>query len=79
MHPLRPVLLYTVHYCDSIFYFKLRMSRSKCKSRGDTVVTAEKHQVRRRKWQPTPVILQGKWTEEPGRLQAVGSQESDTT
>ena len=30
----------------------------------------------RRKWQPTPVSLPGKipWTEEPGRLQSVGSQ-----
>ena len=35
----------------------------------------------KRKWQPTPVILA--WeisrTEEPGGLQSVGSQESDTT
>ena len=31
---------------------------------------------RRRKWQPTPVFLPGKipWTEEPGRLQSMGSQ-----
>ena len=31
----------------------------------------------RRKWQPTPVLLPGKshgWTEEPGRLQSMGSQ-----
>ena len=30
----------------------------------------------RRKWQPTPVLSPGKipWTEEPGRLQAIGSQ-----
>ena len=30
----------------------------------------------RRKWQPTPIILAWKipWTEEPGRLQSVGSQ-----
>ena len=30
----------------------------------------------RRKWQPTPVFLPGKisWTEEPGGLQAMGSQ-----
>ena len=32
----------------------------------------------RRKWQPTPVFLPGnsksKWTEEPGRLQSMGSQ-----
>ena len=30
----------------------------------------------RRKWQPTPVFLPGEssWTEEPGRLQPVGSQ-----
>ena len=30
----------------------------------------------RRKWQPTPVILPGEspWTEEPGRLQSMGSQ-----
>ena len=29
-----------------------------------------------RKWQPTPVFLPGKipWTEEPGRLQSIGSQ-----
>ena len=29
-----------------------------------------------RKWQPTPVFLPGKipWTEEPGRLQSMGSQ-----
>ena len=30
----------------------------------------------RRKWQPTPVFLSGKipWTEDPGRLQSMGSQ-----
>ena len=30
----------------------------------------------RRKWQPTPVFLPGEspWTEEPGRLQSMGSQ-----
>ena len=35
----------------------------------------------RRKWQPTPVFLPGKfpWTEEPGRLQSMGLQESDMT
>jgi len=35
----------------------------------------------RRAWQPTPVFLPGEcpWTEEPGGLQSVGSQESDTT
>ena len=34
----------------------------------------------RKKWQPTPVFLPGEslWTEEPGRLQSMGSQ-SDTT
>ena len=33
------------------------------------------------KWHPTPVLLPGKipWTEEPGRLQSMGSPESDTT
>ena len=32
--------------------------------------------VRRRKWQPTPVSWPGEspWTEEPGGLQAMGSQ-----
>ena len=37
---------------------------------------------RRRKWQPTPVFLPGEsrqWTEEPGRLQHMGSQELDTS
>ena len=35
----------------------------------------------RRQWQPTPALLPGKipWTEEPGRLWSMGSQESDTT
>ena len=35
----------------------------------------------RRKWQPTPSILAWiiSWTEEPGRLQSMGSQESDMT
>ena len=35
----------------------------------------------RRKWQPTPVSLPGEFhgQEEPGRLQSMGSQESDTT
>ena len=34
----------------------------------------------RRKSQPPPVVLPGKspWTEEPGELQSMGSQESDT-
>ena len=34
----------------------------------------------RREWQPTPVLLPGEspWTEEPGGLQTIGSQESDT-
>ena len=32
--------------------------------------------TRRRQWQPTPVLLPGKipWTEEPGRLQSMGSR-----
>ena len=36
---------------------------------------------RRRQWHPTPVLLLGKipWMEEPGRLQSMGSLESDTT
>ena len=35
----------------------------------------------RRKWQPTAVFLPGEslWTEEPGRLQSMGSKESDMT
>jgi len=35
----------------------------------------------RRKWQCTPLFLPGKipWTEEPGRLQPMGSQESGMT
>ena len=35
----------------------------------------------RRKWQHTPVFLPARtpWTEEPGRLQSVGLQESDKT
>ena len=33
-----------------------------------------------RKWQPTPVFLwEIPWTEEPGGLQSMGSQEKDTT
>ena len=34
-----------------------------------------------RQWHPTPVFLPRKipWTEEPGRLQSMGSLESDTT
>ena len=37
--------------------------------------------VWRRQWHPTPVLLPGKipWTEEPGRLQSMGHEESDTT
>ena len=36
---------------------------------------------RRRKWQPTPIVLPGEisWTEEPGGLQSMGIAESDTT
>ena len=32
--------------------------------------------IRRRQWQPTPVLLPGKipWMEEPGRLQSMGSR-----
>ena len=35
----------------------------------------------RRAWQLTPVFLPGEtpWTEKPGRLQSMGSKESDTT
>ena len=35
----------------------------------------------RRAWQTTPVFLpeESPWTEEPGRLQSMGFQESDTT
>ena len=35
----------------------------------------------RGKWLPTPVFLPGEipWTEEPGRLQSMGSQRADTT
>ena len=35
----------------------------------------------RRKWQPTPVVLPGEspWTEEPGRLQSMGSQRTIQT
>ena len=32
----------------------------------------------RRKWQPTPVFLPGKRTEEPGGLQSMGSQKNWT-
>ena len=32
----------------------------------------------RRQWHPTPV-LENPWMEEPGRLQSMGSLESDTT
>ena len=32
----------------------------------------------RRKWQPTPVFWAISWTEEPGRLQFMGSQKSHT-
>ena len=34
-----------------------------------------------RKWQPTPLFLPGEspWTEKPGGLQSIGSQESDVT
>ena len=32
----------------------------------------------RRKWQPTPVFWEIPWTEEPGRLQAMESQKSQT-
>ena len=34
-----------------------------------------------REWQPTPVFLPGgsPWTEEPGRLQSMGSQRADMT
>ena len=37
--------------------------------------------VWRRAWQPTPGFLPGEspWTEQPGGLQSLGSQESDTT
>ena len=35
----------------------------------------------RRAWQPTPIFLPGEspWTEEPHRLQSMGSKELDTT
>ena len=35
----------------------------------------------RRAWQPTPIFSPGEspWTEEPGGLQSIGSQESNTT
>ena len=33
----------------------------------------------RRKWQPSPVFLRIPWTEEPGGLKSMGSQESVTT
>ena len=35
----------------------------------------------RRAWQPTQIFLPGEspWTEEPGGLQSIGLQESDTT
>ena len=35
----------------------------------------------RRAWEPTPVFLPGEspWIKEPGRLQSMGSKESDTT
>ena len=32
-----------------------------------------------RKWQPRPVSLPGEWTQEPGGIQSMGSQELDTT
>ena len=37
--------------------------------------------ARRRQWHPTPVLFFWKipWMEEPGRLQSMGSLESDTT
>ena len=33
---------------------------------------------RRREWLPTPVLLPGKWTEEPGGLQSMVSAKSQT-
>ena len=33
----------------------------------------------RREWEPTPVFLPGKWTEEPGGLQSWSCKESDMT
>ena len=35
----------------------------------------------KRAWEPTPVFLPGEspWIKEPGRLQSMGSKESDTT
>ena len=33
----------------------------------------------RRKWQPTPEFLEIRWTEEPGGLESMGSQEAEMT
>ena len=41
----------------------------------------DREMPRKRAWQPTPVLLPGEspWTEEPGRLQSIGSRELDRT
>ena len=45
---------------------------SRCKRRRFDPWVEEIHW--RRKWQPTPVFLPGKWTEETGVLQSMGLQ-----
>ena len=35
--------------------------------------------LKKRAWQPNPLFLPGKWTEETGRLLSMGLKESDTT
>ena len=44
-------------------------------------LSLDREMPRKRAWQPTPVLLPGEspWTEEPGRLQSIGSRELDRT
>ena len=61
-------------------WFSSKESAFSAGATGDTGQSLGQEDPWKRTWQPTPVFLPGEppWTEEPGRLQSMGLQKSQT-
>ena len=68
-----PSLFYlTVDSVGFLFGSRGKKSARQCRRFGRRVWSLGWEAPWTRKWQPTPVFLPGKWTEEPGGLQSIG-------
>ena len=75
-----PLLFYlTVDSVGFLFGSRGKKSARQCRRFGRRVWSLGWEAPWTRKWQPTPVFLPGKWTEEPGGLQSWSRKESDMT